>query len=235
MIYNSYGEWLDSPYSDPEISQTCQDCHMEAVDYDYFVYPEKGGAIRDRSRIFSHYMPGAADQAFLRDALSMEVDAELKDGEVAVRVTLINDNTGHNIPTDFPARNMILLVDVLDESGNSLSLRRGETIPEWGGIGDPEDGYYAGLTGKGYALVLQELWTGIMPSSAYWNPVRVYSDTRLKPFEADENTFIFEAPAVGQVQVDVQLIFRRAYIELMDQKGWDFPDIVMKSESLRLP
>ena len=27
-IDNSYGEWLDSPYSDPKTGQTCQDCHM---------------------------------------------------------------------------------------------------------------------------------------------------------------------------------------------------------------
>jgi hypothetical protein len=26
-IYNSFGEWLDSPYSDPNTGMTCQDCH----------------------------------------------------------------------------------------------------------------------------------------------------------------------------------------------------------------
>ena len=235
VIYNSYGEWLESPYSDPNSGQTCQDCHMEAVDYDYFVYPEKGGVIRDSSRIFSHYMPGAADQAFLSDGLSMEVEAEAINSEVVVRVTLINDNTGHNIPTDFPARNMILLVKVVDEGGNPLSLKRGETVPDWGGIGEPEEGYYAGLPGKGYALVLQEIWTGVVPSSAYWNPVRVHSDTRLKPFEVDENEYVFRAPEGGGVQVQVKLIYRRAFKELMDQKVWEFPDIVIKIENLHLP
>ena len=30
-IYNSFGEWIDSPYSDPEEGQTCQECHMCTV------------------------------------------------------------------------------------------------------------------------------------------------------------------------------------------------------------
>jgi len=30
----------------------------------------------------------------------------------------------------------------------------------------------------------------------------------------------------------VRLIFRRAYIELMDQKSWDFPDILMEEETI---
>ncbi len=32
VIYDSYGEWLRSSYSDPETGQTCQDCHFAAPD-----------------------------------------------------------------------------------------------------------------------------------------------------------------------------------------------------------
>lgn len=32
-VYNSFGEWLESPYSAPETGRTCQDCHMPTVDY----------------------------------------------------------------------------------------------------------------------------------------------------------------------------------------------------------
>ena len=28
LVYSSYSEWLDSPYSDKETGKTCQDCHM---------------------------------------------------------------------------------------------------------------------------------------------------------------------------------------------------------------
>ena len=43
-IYNSYGEWLDSPYSDPETGQTCQDCHMPPGLNDRFASIDAGGA-----------------------------------------------------------------------------------------------------------------------------------------------------------------------------------------------
>ena len=43
LIYNSYGEWLDSPYSDPKTGKTCQECHMPVVEEKYFVFPDAGG------------------------------------------------------------------------------------------------------------------------------------------------------------------------------------------------
>jgi hypothetical protein len=33
----------------------------------------------------------------------------------------------------------------------------------------------------------------------------------------------------------VTLLFRRAFKQLMDQKGWDVPDIVMKQQTINLP
>jgi len=43
VIYNSFGEWLASPYNDPETGQTCQDCHMPPLGNPYFVRPDQGG------------------------------------------------------------------------------------------------------------------------------------------------------------------------------------------------
>jgi len=40
-------------------------------------------------------------------------------------------------------------------------------------VGDPEQGYYAGLLSKGFAKVLEELWSEVSPMGAYWNPTRV--------------------------------------------------------------
>ncbi len=47
-------------------------------------------------------------------------------------------------------------------------------------------------------------------------------------FATDTSTYTFAAPAEGEVTVEVALLFRRAFKELMDQKGWDVPDIVME-------
>lgn len=232
VIYNSFGEWLESPYSDPKSGKTCQNCHMPPVNYDYFVYPEKGGFPRDRRKIFSHKMPGAEDEQLLQNALTMTVSTQYGIGALDVRVELYNDKTGHHIPTDSPLRHMILLVEAADELGRAFSLTKGPTVPDWGGIGEPEKGYYAGLPGKAFAKVLMELWTELSPSGAYWNPTRIVSDNRIPAFGRDVSMYTFAVPGEARASVSVRLVFRRAFKELMDQKGWDAPDIIMAERTL---
>jgi hypothetical protein len=206
------------------------------VDYDYFVLPEQGGLIRDRNRIFSHRMPGAADETLLQNAVSMDLSAQDEHGELLVTVRITNDQTGHHVPTDTPLRHLILLVEASDAQGNPLALISGPVLPEWCGQGDPEAGYYAGLPGTAYARILQELWTGIYPSGAYWNPTRVLSDNRLAAFATDSTSYVFALPTDGgPVTIKATLLFRRAFIELMDQKGWDVPDIIMEQQDIQLP
>ena len=89
--------------------------------------------------------------------------------------------------------------------------------------------------GKAYAKVLQELWTEIMPSGAYWNPTRIVSDNRIAANESDSSTYTFVVNSENKVEVNVTLLFRRAFIELIDQKAWESPDIVMEHESLIVP
>ena len=234
IIYNSYGQWLESPYSDPETGQTCQDCHMPVTDATTFVLPEKGGLERPPGRIFDHRMPGAMDEELLQNAVTMTATAQLEGETVVVQVDITNDKTGHHVPTDSPLRHLILLICATDAQGNILRQLDGPTVPEWGGIGDPSEGYYAGLPGKAFAKVLQELWTEVSPTGAYWNPTRVLSDNRLAAFATDSSVYTFAAPTEGEVTVEVTLLFRRAFKELMDQKGWDVPDIVMEQEVIPL-
>jgi len=56
----------------------------------------------------------------------------------------------------------------------------------------------------------------------------VLSDTRLAAFASDISSYAFAAPTEGTASVEIALIYRRAFIGLMDQKGWDVPDIVME-------
>jgi len=232
VVYNSFGEWLESSYSDPENGQTCQDCHMPVAGYDYFVFPENGGLYRDPNRIFSHLMPGAMDEELLQNAVTMTASATLEAGTLAVQVSITNDRTGHHIPTDSPLRHLILLVSATDADGGSLTRLDGSTVPEWGGVGEPANGYYAGLPGKGFAKILEELWTGISPSGAYWNPTRILSDNRLAAFATDTSTYTFDAKTESEIDVKVVLLFRRAFKELTNQKDWEVPDIVMEQLEL---
>jgi hypothetical protein len=233
-IYNSYGEWLESPYSDAETGSTCQDCHMPAVDYDFFVYPDQGGLHRDYSPILSHLMPGAMDEQLLQNSVTMTTTAQLQGEEILVEVRITNDQTGHHVPTDSPLRHLILWVDARDAQGQALTLLQGTTLPDWCGVGDPADGDYAGLPGKAFAKVLQELWTEVYPSGAYWNQTRIVSDNRIAAFDTDCSTYVFAAREAETATVEVTLLFRRAFKQVMDWKNWRVPDIVMERTSLQL-
>jgi len=146
---------------------------------------------------------------------------------------LLNDRAGHHVPTDSPLRQMILLVQAKGPEGQPLDLLAGPTLPDWAGIGDQADGYYAGVPGVGYAKILMELWTEVTPTGAYWNPTRVVSDNRIPALGSHTSHYIFSAPS-GDVRIEVGLIYRRAFISLADQKGWEVPDILMDAQAIEL-
>jgi hypothetical protein len=223
VIYNSYGEWLDSPYSDPVTGRTCQDCHMPTVDYDTIVFPEQGGVKRGGDKIHNHRMPGAYDKTFLQNSVTMTTTARLDGGRVTVDVAITNDKTGHHIPTDAPQRHMILLVEAKDAQGRPLPLSSGPTLPEWAGN-------YAGRPGRTYAKVLRDEWTGETPTAAYWRPVKIVADTRIPAFGSDGSRYVFTLPedAGGEAIVEARLLFRRAFQKLMEQKGWTDDDVLME-------
>lgn len=227
-IYNSYGEWLDSPYSDPETGQTCQDCHMLPLDQDYFVFPEQGGLSRDYKPVHDHYMPGASDEALLQNSVTMTATARLEGGEVWVEVSITNDKTGHHVPTGTPLRHMILVLEAVDAAGDRLALLSGPSLPAW-------TGNYAGQPGRYYAKILEDEWTGEVPTASYWRDIRLVEDTRLAAFATDVSQYAFAAPTDGPFTVEARLIFRRAFQQLMEWKGWDDPDILMEEATLTLP
>ena len=233
VVYNSYGEWLESAYSDPDTGSTCQACHMPApsvVDGEIMtnVAPGRGGVERDPETLRAHSQLGASDVDLLQNAVTMRVESARSNERLTVDVAIANDQTGHHVPTDSPLRHLILLVDVTDAAGQSLALTSGPTLPAWCGEGDAADANYAGLPGMAYAKVLEELWTEVSPSGAYWNPTRVVSDNRIAAFETATSSYAFAAPNEGNITVRATLLFRRAFKELMDRKDWRVPDILME-------
>jgi hypothetical protein len=239
-IYNSFGEWLASPYSDPLTGRTCQQCHMPSpsiLDGKALtnLAPGNGGLERDPAAIHAHIDLGAADPDFLRDAISLRVSASNDGGQVEVMVTVRNEKAGHHYPTDSPLRHLLLVVEATDGTGAALEQVGGPRLPEWAGVGDATRGHLAGLPGQAYAKILEESWTGISPTGAYWNNVRLVSDNRLAALASDTTSYTFRQSAADDAHVTVTLLFRRAYIELMDWKGWDIPDIVLAKETLHTP
>jgi len=127
---------------------------------------------------------------------------------------------------------LILVVRAYGSDASELSLKAGPVLPEWCGSGDPADGCYAGVAGKVYVKLLEEVWTGVSPTAAYWNPTRVVMDTRIKALESDAGEFLFAAPDSGDARVEAVLLYRRAYKKLTELKGWNEPDIVMESAAV---
>ncbi|MCX7668688.1 MAG: hypothetical protein N2439_01260, partial [Anaerolineae bacterium] len=225
VIYNSYGEWLESPYSDPVHGKTCQDCHMPPSDARYFVFPERGGIARDYVTLHNHTMPGASDETLLQNSVTMTATARHAENRLQVEVSITNDKTGHHIPTDVPIRSMMLIVEAVDAGGKPLPLVQGPVNPTWAG----DD---AGKPGKTFAKVLRDEWTGETPTAAYWRPITVVEDSRLPALATDTTRYVFDLPAGQAARVRVRLIFRRAFQALAQQKGWTDPDILMEEATI---
>lgn len=227
LVYNSYGEWLDSPYSNPKTGKTCQDCHMQVLDTAVSVFPEKGGTPRDYVPFHDHAMPGASDEKLLQNAVTMKSRTSRAGDKLQLEVSITNDQTGHHVPTDAPMREMILVVEAVDAAGKPLAFGQGPALPEWAGN-------YAGQPGKVFAKVLRDEWTGEFPTAAYWRPVTIVQDTRIAAKATDTTRYTFNLPAGQAARVNVRLIFRRANQELMQQKGWTDPDILMEADTIRV-
>jgi hypothetical protein len=231
-IYQSFAEWKASSYSDPVSGKTCQDCHMKPDGIANNFALGRAGLERETAEIFTHSFPGASSTDLIQNAVTMSVSARRNGDKLIVEVIILNDKTGHDVPTDSPLRQMILLVNATNRQGQALVLQDGPTVPEWGGVGDRARGYYAGLPGKGYAKILSELWTGITPTSTYWNPTSIQSDNRIQAFYTDTSVYTFAVPMDGKWSVEVSLLLRRAFKALMDQKSWEVPDIVMAHQTV---
>ncbi len=157
-------------------------------------------------------------------------------------------DVGHRFPTDSPLRHLILVVEAKDQRGTLLAQADGDRVPNWGGTGDPVFAdsnmkFYAGLPGKIFANLLVEKDTNISPTASYWNKTKYawvgvlaankydYSDSRLLPGVVDQSKYSFVAPNAGDITVTIKLVYRFAFFDLMRQKGWNRPDILVTSRA----
>lgn len=225
-IYESYGEWLASPYAAEGV--TCQDCHMPPTGDEYFALPEVGGLPHPPETIPSHLQLGAASSALLRETVAMTLTARQAGAALQVTVVLSNTGAGHHVPTDFPGRHLVLLLTATDGAGRPLPLRAGPQVPTWVG---PE----AGRPGAAYARLLRDVASGAWPVVSYWKPSAIVADNRIPARATASTAYTFALPAEDeQVEVQARLIFRRLFRTLAEQKGWQAPDILMETRSRTL-
>jgi len=85
---DTFGEWQRSRSG--QIGETCQDCHMPWVEV-----PAAGGTRRHRSHAFI----GGFDEAFVRQAASVEVRATLTPDGIVAEARFTPGRIGHAFPT----------------------------------------------------------------------------------------------------------------------------------------
>jgi len=234
VIYNSYGEWLESEYADPQSThyQTCQGCHMPSSGTDLFARIQAGGLFRDPETIASYKFLRIGDADFMRLSADLSVTALRSSDSLDVIATIENNQTGHHLPTDSPMRQLILVVSATDKDSLPLAQVEGPSLPNWTDVGAPAKGYYGGLPGTTYAKILEEVWNQHSPSAAYWNQTRIISDNRIPALTSAVSSYSFRTNGSSQIYIDVKLIYRRAFIELRDLKNWDIEDLIISEAHL---
>lgn len=219
----TYWEWKNSPYGDLQspLYASCVDCHMPALPATAICNLLTPPLVREAGTVRSHEIRGTT-QEFLENAVTMQVSAAPVGGALDVEVSIMNDQTGHHVPTGVTVRNMILLLDVVDDaSGTRLPQESGSTIHALGGIGDPALGYYAGLPGRLYAKINHDA-QGQGPTF-FTEATGILSDNRIAPLATDTTQYSFSIPTSGgDLRVRARLIYRRAWRALVDAKQWQY-------------
>lgn len=216
----TYQEWLASPYADPADPKyaTCATCHMPPSG-------EKAACItlfdmnRPMGDVRRHTFEGTTPE-FLENAVSMTLDAKVEGGALVVDVAVTNDATGHHVPTGVTIRNVILVVEAYREADGLPLVHTGtELVHDLGGVGDPADGYFAGLPGKLFAKVNHDA-DGNGPTF-FTDATGITFDTRIPPLATDTTQYAFELPeGGGDVHVRARLVYRRSWRALVDAKAW---------------
>lgn len=213
----TWDEWLASPYADPASPDyaTCADCHMGASDERYVC--STIDLERPAGQVRSHDIRGTTP-AFLEQAVAVELDTSVEDGELVVHVAVTNVGAGHHVPTGVTVRNAILLVEATGADG-PLEAIGDQVVDDLGGVGDPEQGYWAGLPGKVFAKRNHDA-DGAGPVF-YTEATGLVSDTRIPALATDTSTYRFALPRRGgNVAIEARVVYRRAFRAVVDAKGW---------------
>lgn len=216
----TYLEWRDSPYADPEAPEfaTCVDCHMPPRDDLTSACTVQDLAPRPPGQLRSHRIEGTT-AAYLEASIALDLEAEVVDGELVVDAAITNDRVGHHVPTGVTVRNMILRIEATGPDGAPLEPLGDQVIDELGGVGDPEEGYWAGLPGKLYAKVPADA-DGNAPTF-FTDAASLASDNRIPALATDRTSYRFALPdGPATVTVRARVVYRRAFRALVDAKGW---------------
>jgi hypothetical protein len=173
------------------------------------VAPGHGGHEREPRTLANHTFFAGGQEAMLRRCLSLAVVPRRASAGVTVDVTVRADGVGHRVPSGFPDRHLVLVVEGVDAAGTAVSIREGPTLPP---VAGPT---FAGRPGKLFAKQLRD-FDGRSPAP-FWRADPDLTDTRLRPGEPDRNVYRFPP---GVVRVRVRVFYRRFWPEVAAAKDW---------------
>ncbi len=223
-IYNSYGEWLNSAYSDPENGQSCQECHMPHSGGRYLATPDAGGERYPADEVRSHRLPGAHDPDLTRKSLALEVIGKRNGDALQLTVTVTNTGAGHHIPTGSPWSQLLLVVTARDAQGRSLNLIDGPVLPADLSVTVLGERTLQRPAGKVFEKRLYSQWYGRSPAFDYWNPCLVEEDSRIPANGSDTSRYRFAAPDQKTLTIEAFVIYRPIHHQLAKMKTWTLKD-----------
>lgn len=233
IIYNSYGEWLESPYNDPDNGATCQNCHMPTA-----------------PRLTSRMETIVQTAAWLENASGRALPARL--GELAQRAQrsyFVYPEKGglyreldqihlHRMPgaTDELFLRAAIALDVSAEMDGAdllvnarvtntgaghhfptgsplrhllLIVRAtdddGNPLPLLQGDVLPDwAGDAAGEAGQGFAKILRDTLTGEVPSFSHWRMVELVEDTRIPALATRSSSYRFVVAGGGDSPAEIR-------------------------------
>ncbi|NJL29027.1 MAG: hypothetical protein HC897_14635, partial [Thermoanaerobaculia bacterium] len=152
--------------------------------------------------------------------------AMMQDGRLVVEAAVTNAGAGHAFPTGISIRNAILLVQAT-WLGTPLSQLAGPQVPWWADdeVAGKQPGDWAGYPGLGFAKVLEGTVSGQTTRPVLFiDATTVSSDTTLPAGTTAEARIELTLPPGARpgdlLEVEVQLLYRRAWRALAVTKGW---------------
>lgn len=211
-VYTTYTEWLASPAR--REGKTCQSCHMLPTGTMTNMAPGKGGVERDPWTLSSHSFPGGRED-MLHRCLSVKVQLVPESGDFRASVEVYCRNVGHRVPTGFIDRNVLLVVEPLNEHGQPLKFAGPALGPLAGSA-------WEGRPGRLFAKQLTD--GDARHPVPFWKPGGDVIDSRLRPGESDCSLYRFPAELD---RIRVRLLYRRFWQEVADAKQWPDNELVL--------
>jgi len=156
------------------------------------------------------------------------LEGETSGSKLIINAYITNTNGGHWVPTGETMRSVMLLLKVTDSSGKPLTLKKGSRLPDWVGVGNVQEGNYAGLPGAAFARVLGDDHGNL--HVPFWQASQVVSDTRIRPKKSVNLKFEYELEdPEDEPTAEASLIYRPVIRPWAKIKNWLAEDILITS------